>query len=211
MSYIKQERNREIKKLPLLEDIINKIINYNDEFIRIDSCIDSFWINFGKETCNLIRWSWYCFDILARSFGKTNFMFLYDMDKYFKDLRSILYGIFCSNYPKNITSIQNVPILTIFYSNYDIIEYPMKDIDIYRKYITKDERKYIMTFIKRINVYFKYIENNIDIFSINLKFYYSTIEEIADKKKDIIKTISKIETKSNKLTMMMNDIKVKEK
>ena len=108
-SRIKQERNREIKKLPLPEDIINKIIDYSDEFIKIDSCIDSFWINLGKETCNLYHWSWCCHSILVTSFGKTKFNFLYDMiHKYFDTLRSYLDGIVCGNYPKNINSIQHL-------------------------------------------------------------------------------------------------------
>lgn len=212
ISYIKQERNREIRKLPLPEDIINKIINYNDEFIKPDNNIDDYWINLGIETCNLYNWSRYCHSILVTSFGSTKFNFLYNMiQEYFGTLRSYLDDIVCGNYPKNINSIQNVLITNIFLHNPNIIEYPTRNSDKLRKYITKDEKKYIMTFIKRINVYLKYIENNIDIlFLINLKFYNSTNKEIANRKKDIIKEVLKIKKRCDKLTIMMNNIEVME-
>ena len=209
-SYIKQERNREIKKLPLPYDIINKIVNYDSDFINIDSCIDTFWINLGKETCNLDMWSWYCYDIFQKSFGKTRFKFVYDIRyKLFINLKDELDKLVCNYYPRNITSIENIPLIHIFYNNYDIIKYPVRNIDKSKKYITTDEQIYIMTFIKRINVYLKYIENNIDKFSINLNIYNYTSKEVANIKKNIIKTISKIKKKCDKLSIIMNDIQVK--
>ena len=166
-SHIKQERNREIKKLPLLEDVINKIIKLNDEFINIDNCIDRFWINLAKETCNLYRWSRYSFHILLNHFGETKFKFLDNTDKLFIDLKAELDTLVCNYYHRNIHSIEDIYLTDLFYNNYNIIKYPIRYNDRRKKYITRAEQIYIMTFIERIKVYCKYIENNIDKFSIN--------------------------------------------
>lgn len=208
-SHIKQEINREIKKLPLSEDVINKIIKLNDEFINIDGCIDSFWINLGKETCNLYYWSRYSFYILLKQFGETKFKFLDNTDKLFINLKDQLHKLVSNYYSINIYSIENIYINEIFYNNYDIIKYPVRYNNRRKKYITRDEQIYIMTFIERIKVYCKYIENNIDKFSINLNIYNYTSKEVANIKKNIIKTISEIKKKCDKLSIIMNDIQVK--
>jgi hypothetical protein len=122
-SRIKQKRNREIRKLPLPEDIINKIIDYSDEFIKIDSCIDSFWINLGKETCNLEQWSYYIYEILQNSFGKKKFNFIFDkIYTKFISLRFDLDSLVNEYYPLSINTINDRAIVSIFYNNSDIIE-----------------------------------------------------------------------------------------
>ena len=191
-----RERTREIQKLRLPEDIINKILNY-DEFINIDSCMDTFWIKFGKETCNLSLWECYCYNILTNSFGKKKFKFMI-MDFY--SLKAKLDSLVCESYPLDIYYIKDIYITSIFYGTENIEKYHLKNND-RKKYITKDEQIYIKTFIKRINKYLKFIENNINKLTKEYmkKYPYSSI------KNEIIKIISEFKLKSDKLSKMMEE------
>ena len=210
-SRIKQERNREIRKLQLPEDIINKIIGFSVEFIKPDNGIDSFWINLGKETCNLYQWSYYIYKILQNSFGKKKFEFVFNkIYTEFISLRHRLDDLVCEYYPLSITTINDISIVSIFSSNSDIIEYPILHIYNRKKYINENQRVYITTFIERINQYYNFIYNNIDKLVEKYKKQYIKKQNICKINRDIIKTIKEIKKNCNRLAIMMNDIEVKE-
>lgn len=185
--------------------IPHSYINYND-LITIDNSHKDFWCNFGKETCNLDRWCWYCFTIIQNSFGKTkaNFMF-YKIRELFVSLRSFLDDLVNEYYPLSINTINDKPITHIFYNNEDIIEYSILLKYRRKKYINQNQKVYITSFIERINQYYNFIYNNIDKLVEKYKIQY-----ISEIKKDIIKTIKNIKKNCDRLAIIMNDIQIVE-
>ena len=103
MQYIPESKLRENETavLDILDTISRKHLNHDVQGIITkfhnpymtpdDSNIDKFWFNLGREVCNLNIWSWYCFDILQRRFGKSSKYCKYlNYKKDFDDLRNHL-------------------------------------------------------------------------------------------------------------------------
>lgn len=180
-------------------------INY-DDFMTIDNSHETFWCNFGKETCNLNRWCWYSYTIIQNSFGKTKFKSVFDkILKSFQSLRCDLDSLVCEYYPLSKNTINDKPITQLFYNNDDIIQYPILFEYKQKKYINQNQKVYITTFIERTNEYYNFIYNNIDKLVEKYKIKY-----ICEIKKDIIKTIKNIKKNCDRLSIIMNDIQIVE-
>ena len=208
-----QNNLEEINNLPLPNEIVRYIKEYCDEFlpIPIESVgddIDKFWINLGTETCNLVAWNIKCWRILTNSFGLAK--------KFHSIPEGLLDSLCCQldnlvnkNYPLSINSIQtdgrDIPIVSIFYRCRDIIEYPIEytiGCRRRRKTITSQDKKYMMKFIERMNIYLNYLEKNVDKLPVN------TRENITDINKKIKKLIKKLTQKCEKMYQLVNDLTV---
>jgi hypothetical protein len=164
--------------------------------------VDSFWIDLGYETCNLRKMSWYCFDILQQSFGKTEYKHWLTIK--WSALISELDNLVLMNYPRSILQIKDIPIIQIFYDCKDLIEYPIliKGDQPYRKNITQQDRIYIELFLQRLDVYLKYIDNNIlNIFIYNNKNLHSK-----SYKTNIKNIVQKFQKKRERMVQDINQI-----
>ena len=184
-----------IKKLLLPDELNREIIEYYGGELNVHGNVDNFWIQFGSETCNLCNWSNNCFYILVNYLG-TIYPKTASLRDLFVRLKEILNRLLCWNYPINIYNIrsilgENVPISYVFYrsehiKNYinriNIIHHTPKKIS---KSITTQDKKYIEIFITRMLSYFKYLENNLEKFPIDLNIHHVSNYEVKIKQKKL--------------------------
>ena len=139
--------------------------------LLIGDDVDTFWVDLGIETSNLIKWNSYCWVILEYCLGKNKTKSLLTIDKHFCRLQSLLDDLVCISYPRSIFSIQvnnqDVRITHIFYSNDDIIICPFEKNK--KKTITQQDKNYIIKCIEQTNIYLNYLENNIDKLPVNIE------------------------------------------
>ena len=194
----------EVAKEVISIDYIPKSYITDEIYREITNCDENIWINLGKETCNLDRWSWYCFFIIQNSFGKTKAKSMfYNISKSFESLQSNLDDLVCVHYPLSISTINNIPITHIFYRIENIIQYPILLEYRRKKYINIDQKVYIITFIERMNEFLKIINDNIDKLVEKFDKKYINI-----KKNNILKLIEKIKENCDRLAIIINDIQI---
>lgn len=212
MQYIPESklRENETEVLDILDTISRKHLNldvkgiitkfHNPYMTPDESNIDKFWWNLGHEVCNLKAWSWYCFDILQRRFGKSSKYCKYvNYEKDFYDLRNHLDKMLCNYYPRSQGMINNVNLIYIFYNNNTIMEYEFGNV--YKKRpITSADKNYILVFLDRLNECLDFIKDNLD--KIGNKSKYCN-----DARKAVLKRINKMKTRLSKYNII-NDIEV---
>lgn len=137
-----------------------------------------FWIKLGRETSNLKRWAWYCYDILQQNFGKSS--------KYTKNLDFTNVFIEIQGKLDNFLNVSYIPsedfqlekclmryletdkpvrIKDVFYNmgNFDKPSYsPMNPIPLegkrYRKTLTTEQIDFIYNFKQRLSEYIAYLK-----------------------------------------------------
>jgi len=215
------------KKKILPDDTINVILTYCDKFLNPEDSIPIFWIRLGIETCDLQSWRFYCRDILQKSFGTSHkYSQLLSCDRRLIDsFQNHLDSWVCAYYPLSITEISNnvkyingitiqdkkITITSIFYNNYTIKKYPVKysyrgEDKIYKKTLTAADKKYILTFKKRLSAYLNYLENMVDKLPRN-PISLSICKKL---KKNIRISIKKLKKKCDKMNIL-NNITIKER
>jgi hypothetical protein len=145
---------------------------------------DMFWIKLGRETSNLKRWAWYCYDIMQHNFGTSSkytknldFMDIFiqiqgKLDRFLLD--SYTFGedyTFEKSLMKYLETNKPVRITDVFYNtgNFDKPPYSqMNPIPLegkrYRKTLTSEQIDFINHFKDRMSeyiVYLKFIKENI--------------------------------------------------
>ena len=167
--------------------------------------VDSFWIDLGRETCNLREMSMKCLKILQESFGFTKFKsWPGKSGNLWLNLIGTLDTLVGINYPTSIHFIKDISITSIFYTCNDLIHYPVleKGDQPYRKNITTQDRIYIEHFLQRLDLYLKYLDNNIlNIFIDNNKNLHS--KKYKTKIKELVK---KFQKKREKMIENINQI-----
>ena len=204
-----------ISKLILPNEINQYIISFLPKTLDVNDNENIFWTELGIETCNLDKWSWYCFNILQQSFGKTYTKSIRDLHgNLFIHLRGYLDSLICWNYPGNIHNIKsisgdNIDITHVFYNSNIIEEYDIT----YRyrfggklaKTISSRDKQYIATFIERMNIYLEYLETNINKFPVN-NVYNISKQTRKLKINTILKTINKMKKIIDKMTSIIVNI-----
>lgn len=212
MQYIPESklRENETEVLDILDTISRKHLNldvkgiitkfHNPYMTPDDSNIDKFWWNLGHEVCNLKAWSWYCFDILQRRFGKSSKYCKYvNYEKDFYDLRNHLDKMLCNYYPHSQGMINDVNLIYIFYNNNTIMEYELGNV--YKKRpITSADKNYILVFLNRLDECLDFIKDNLDKIGNKSKYCNAT-------RKAVLKIINKMKTRLSK-DNIINDIEV---
>lgn len=179
-SKIRINTNLDLSTLPLNDDVIGRITEYCTSYIDPAESKDKFWFSLGNETCRLLKWAQYCWQIVGNSYGR-NSLWTKHFDKMVKFgdvLQDELDQLICSSYPMNVNTIDGhdgpVSIVSVFYKCHDKIEpYPVRFIEkvrghTFRNSITMSEKRYIMAFITRLDEYINYIERTLTV-SVGLK------------------------------------------
>jgi hypothetical protein len=214
-----------ISKLQLPPEIITiiwdkvKIILINPE----DSIID-FSIKLSIEHCNIKRWYWYCYNILYNSFGSSHKYFkLFILDTYFTELSSLLDSLIHNYFSLNQEYIiidntilleeinknridkytNKIKICNLFYFMDTIKKYEkkMNTSNKYNKYLSNDEKKYIINFVDRTNLYLNCLEDNLNkLNNIKSTQEYNKHNYIIE----LSKIIPELKKKFNKFTILNN-------
>jgi hypothetical protein len=174
------------------------------------SDVDIYWRDLAIETCNIKKWHWCCKDILIKSFGTTK------IEKFtinFRTLRNLLETLCLTNYSSSDYLIQieeqSIDMSTIFYASETISKYPISDKTDgkIRKYITSDEKQYVLSFIERLDIYLQYLETNIDKIPVYIGKPIQTMV-LLDKRPKIIKSIETIKKKCDKMIQFINTLNI---
>ena len=98
---------------------------------------------------------------------------------------------------------------TIFYASETISKYPISDKTDgkIRKYITSDEKQYVLSFIERLDIYLQYLETNIDKIPVYIGKPIQTMV-LLDKRPKIIKSIETIKKKCDKMIQFINTLNI---
>lgn len=144
---------------------------------------DMFWIKLGRETSNLKRWAWYCYDIMQHNFGTSSkYTKNLDFTDIFIQIQGKLDRFLLDSYTfdedytfekslmKYLETNKPVRITDVFYNmgNFDKPPYsPMNPIPLegkrYRKTLTPEQIDFINHFRDRVSeyiVYLKFIKEN---------------------------------------------------
>lgn len=214
-----EEASQVINETRLPDELNAHIISFLPQKIDVNGDENIFWTELGIETCNLDRWSWYCFDILQQSFGKTYTKSIGNLHcELFIHLRGKLDSLICWNYPQSVHSIRSiygdeVPITHVFYRSDTINEYDVTYFCIlgrkWKKSITSRDKIYIETFLERMNVYLDYLEANVNHFPIN-NVYGISKQTRKSKINEIINCMKKMKKIVDKMSAMIVDISIEE-
>lgn len=154
--------------------------NCRIKIIRED---DMFWIKLGRETSNLKRWAWYCYDIMQQNFGTSSkYTKNLDFTNIFIEIQGKLDSFLMSSYTfgedyaferslvRYLETDKPVRIHDVFYNmgNFDKPPYsPMNPIPLegkrYRKTLTTEQVDFIYNFKQRMSeyiVYLKFVKEN---------------------------------------------------
>lgn len=211
MQYIPESKlkDNETAVLDILDTVSRKHLNHDVQGIITKfyspymtpdtSSINKFWLNLGCEVCNLNQWSWYCFDILQRRFGKSSKFCKYvNYRDDFYELRNHLDKMVCNSYSTQ-GMIDNVSLLHVFYNNTTITEYPIGDV--YQKRIfTAADKEYILSFLSRLNECLDFITENVSKIGNRSKY-------CSDARKAVLKRVNKMKRRLSK-DNIINDIEV---
>lgn len=138
----------------------------------------TFWFKLGRETCNLRRWSWYCYSILQQNFGKSseytkNFDLIHTFISIQGKLDSILMksyrwdedSSFAHSLMEYIGTDKPMRITDVFYNigNFEPPPFsPSNPIPLegkkFRKTLTTDQVNFINAFKLRLNNYIEYLK-----------------------------------------------------
>lgn len=190
-----------IDSLPIPHDLIKYIKTYCDYLYipipinKVGYEVDEFWIKLAIETCNIYKWNVNCMFIIQNAFGITKSRLFVAFEKQLDRLRSLLDDLVCNSYTRSTYLIKydnlEICMTNIFYYMEDIIKYPINTYT--KKTTTIQDKKYIINFIERTNIYLNFLEKNIDNLPVNVEnfnkksFYNETIKNIKQRVKKIKK------------------------
>jgi len=149
-----------------------------DTFIDLTISIDEYWVNLGRECCNLRRWSMYINIILSHCFGKSSKYVKY-INNYYKLLElikhrmdTIIYSHYISSQHDIEYNGKKIDLIKLFYGNETITEYPVKYSGEYKNQfkefkhtLTSQDKQYILTFVDRTKTLIDFLENKFDLYS----------------------------------------------
>lgn len=222
------QASREILEEHLPEDVIKLIMEeFYSPVLSVDDPIDSFWVNLGVETGNLMKWSKQCRHIICNSFGKTHkhVRVFKQFEKWFDKLRYLLDCMVEVYYPRcqfwipinecleNEIKIDDcfppisdgkVDIGKLFYNYHSMSEY--------NQVITSPQEKvYITRFVERLKDYLVFLENTMHRIpeNANRPVYNRSSYTLDDIKKKLPNSILKVRTVLEKASFI-RDIPVNE-
>jgi hypothetical protein len=178
-----------------------------------------FWFKLGRETCNMAKWSCYCYFIISRNFGKSSpFATKFPTWSAFLGVQADLDSLIQQSYDRceddefnkhlrvylNIPENKRINCCDVFYNIDNIVDpqIPYPTSNRYNKTITLQQKHYIDEFRNRLKLflnYLDYITDNMTIPKNTLKWEETTRRHSM---KEFNKSVDKLRKWNDKLVIL---------